>query len=62
MLFLIFFLIFDLYFLIPEAIAQIFNPIAELVIVPIGIPRKEGKSENEIHSVIEEVKIKKCPI
>ena len=30
--FFFFFLIIDLYFLIPRAIAQIFNPIAELVI------------------------------
>ena len=33
--FFFFFLIIDLYFLIPAFIAQIFNPIAELVI-PIG--------------------------
>ena len=32
-----FFLIIDLYFLIPAAIAQIFNPIAELV-MPTGLP------------------------
>ena len=43
-----FFLIIDLYFVIPAVIAQIFNPIAELVI-PIGIPSKEGKAEIEIH-------------
>ena len=36
------FLIIDLYFLIPAAVAQIFNPMAELVI-PIGIPTKEAK-------------------
>ena len=30
--------------LIPTVIAQIFNPIAELVI-PIGIPTKEAKAE-----------------
>ena len=41
--FFFFFLIIDLYFLIPAAIAQIFNPIAELVI-PIGIPSKETKA------------------
>ena len=58
---LIFFLIIDLYFQIPEAIAQIFNPIAELV-TPIGIPNKEGKEEIEIHPVIEEAKITKCLI
>ena len=46
-----FFLIFDLCLLIPAAIAQSFNPIAELVI-PIGIPIKEAKSKIEIHPVI----------
>ena len=48
-----FLLIIDLYFLIPAAIAQIFNPITELVI-PIGIPSKEAKAEIEIHPVIAE--------
>ena len=48
-----FLLIIDLYFLIPAAIAQIFNPITELVI-PIGIPSKEPKAEIEIHPVIAE--------
>ena len=43
--FFFFFLIIDLYFLIPAAIAQFFNPIARLV-VPTGIPSKEAKSEN----------------
>ena len=56
-----FFLIINLYFLIPAVIAQIFNPIAELVI-PIGIPTKEAKAEIEIHPVIVEVKIRKCSI
>ena len=49
--FFFFFLIMDLHFLIPEAIAQMFNPIAEPVI-PIEIPSKEAKAEIEIHSVI----------
>ena len=40
--FYLFFLIIDLYFLIAAVIAQIFNPIAELV-VPIGIPTKVAK-------------------
>ena len=40
-----------LWCLIPAVLAQIFNPIAELVI-PIGIPIKEGKVEIEIHPVI----------
>ena len=48
----LFFLIMDLYFLIPGDIAQIFDPIAELVI-PIGIPAKEGKAEMETHPAIE---------
>ena len=54
---LFFFLIIDLYFLIPALIAQIFNPIAELVI-PIGIPIKEAREEIEIHPIIAEAKIK----
>ena len=52
------FVIIDLYFLIPAAIAQIFDPIAELVI-PIGIPIKEAKGETEIHPVVVEAKIRK---
>ena len=43
--------------LIPEAIAQIFNPVAELVIA-IVIPRKEANAEIEIHPVIAEAKNK----
>ena len=39
-----FFLIIDLYLLIPEVISQIFNPIAELII-PTRIPTKEAKAE-----------------
>ena len=41
-----FFLIIDLYFVIAAVIAQIFDPIAELVI-PSGIPTKEAKAEME---------------
>ena len=52
--FFFFFLIIDLYFLIPAVIAQIFNSIAELMI-PIGIPTKEPKAEIETHPVIVEV-------
>ena len=52
-------LIIDLYFLISVAIAQIFNPIAELAIL-IGIQSKEAKAEIEIHPVIVEAKIRKC--
>ena len=59
--FLLFFLIIELYFLIPAVIAQIFNPIAELVI-PTGIPTKEEKADMETHPVIVELKIRKCSI
>ena len=55
------FLIINLYFLITAIIAQIFNPIAELVI-PIGIPIKEAKAEIEIQPVILEAKIRRCSI
>ena len=55
----IFFLIIDLYFLIPAVLAQIFNPIVELVI-PIGILIKEVKVEMETYPVIVEAKIRKC--
>ena len=43
-----FLLIIGLYFLILAAIAQVFNPIAELAI-SIRIPREEVKAEFEIH-------------
>ena len=49
--FFFFFVIIDLYFLIPAAIAQVFNPISELLI-PIGIPSREAKSEIEIYPVM----------
>ena len=52
---LFFFLLIELYFFIPAAIAQIFNPIAELVI-PIGILSKKAKAEIQIHPVIVEPK------
>ena len=57
----LFFLIIDSCFLISAAIAQIFNLMADLVI-PIGIPSKEAKSEIQIDPVIVEAKIKKCSI
>ena len=50
-----FFLIIDFYFLIAAVIAQISNPIAELVI-PLGIQTKEAKGKIEIHPVIVEHK------
>ena len=56
-----FFSIIDLYLLIPAVIAQIFNPIAELVF-PLGIPSKEAKVEIEIHPVFVEAKITKCSV
>ena len=55
---LFFFLIIDLYLLIPAVLAQTFNPIAELAI-SIGIPTKEAKAEIEIHLVTAEAKIRK---
>ena len=58
---LLFFLIIDLYFSIAAVIAQTFNPIAEIMI-PIGIPTKEAKTEIEIYPVIVEPKIRKCSI
>ena len=54
--FFFFFLIIDLYFLIPAVITQIFNPIAELVI-PYGIPTKEAKAEMETYPVSVEITI-----
>ena len=50
----------DLYLLFPAAVAQSFNPIAEIVI-PIGIPSNEAETEIEIHLVIVKAK-KKCSI
>ena len=51
--FFFFFLFIDLYFLIPEVIAQIFNRTAELIIL-IGMPTKEAEAEMEIHPVTAE--------
>ena len=48
-------------FLIFAAIAQIYNPFAELVIPP-EIPIKEVKAGIEIHLAIVEAKILKCSI
>ena len=52
-----FFLIIDLHFLISAVIAQIFNPIAELV-----IPTKEEILDMETHPAIAEPTIRKCSI
>ena len=43
-MFFFFFLIIDLYFLVPAVIVKIFNPIAELV-TPLVIPIKEPEAE-----------------
>ena len=43
-MFFFFILIIDLYFAIPAVIAQVFNPVVELV-MPIGIPTKEAKQK-----------------
>ena len=51
----------DLYFLIPVAIEEILNPVAELVI-PIRIPTKEAKAEMETHPTIVEITISKWSI
>ena len=56
---LFFFLIVDLYFLTPVFIAEIFNPIAELI-TPIGILSKEVKPGIQIHPLTTEAKIRKC--
>ena len=59
--FLLFFLIIDLYFLIPGVTTQIFNPTLELAI-PIGIPPKEAKAEMETYPVMIEIAINECSI
>ena len=51
--FFIFFLIIELYFLIPTAIVQLFE-----LLIPIGIPNKEAKAEIPIHPVIAKAKIR----
>ena len=54
-----FFLIINLYFLILAIIAQIFNPLVELII-PLEISIKEAKAEMEIHIVSAKAKVSKC--
>ena len=56
--FFVFFIIINLYFLIPTVIAQIFNPIAELVLL-IGISTKEEKAELKTHPLTAEITISK---
>ena len=61
-MFLFFFLIIDLYFLIPpNNFLEFFDPIAELLIT-IGIPTKGAKVELETHPVTAEPKIRKISI
>ena len=55
----VFFLIIDLYILIPVWMVQIFNPTAELVISK-RMPTKEAKAEIETQPVKAEAKISKC--
>ena len=55
--FFLFFLMIDLYFLITDVIAQIFNPTAELVI-PTGIPINKANAEIETQPQTAEIKIK----
>ena len=57
--FFLFFLMIDLYFLIPVVTAQIFNPASELVI-PTGIPTYEAKAEIKKHRLTGETKIRNC--
>ena len=59
--FLFSFLIVDLYFLIVEIIANIFNHIVE-IIISFDISIKEAKPEIEIHTVSVKNKLRKCSI
>ena len=54
-----FYLIFELYFLIPLVILQIFNSTAELAML-IKIPTKEAKAKIVKHSAMAEAKTSKC--
>ena len=57
--FLLFFLIIDLYSLIPAVIAQIFIPTVELAI-PTGTSTNEAKVDIETQSLTPKTKTKKC--
>ena len=57
--FFFFFLIIDLYFLIPAVIAQIFSLTTELV-MPIGTLTHEANAEIEMQPVTVETKISNC--
>ena len=56
--FFFFFLIIDLYFLIPTVTAQIFNPNPELVI-PTGMSTNDANAEIETQLLTAEMKIRK---
>ena len=56
--FLLFFLIIDLYFLILAFIAQMFDPVVELII-PLEISTKEPKAEMVIHAETSKTKVRK---
>ena len=58
-MFLLLFLIIDLYFWIPAVIAQIFLQTVELII-PIIIATKEARTEIETDLVNAKAKISKC--
>ena len=53
------FKIFDFCFLILAVITQTFNPVAKLVI-PLGMPNKEAKSEMETPPLTIDIKLSKC--
>ena len=59
MLLFLFFLIFDLYFLIPAVTAQSFIPTAELVI-STGTKANEANAEIKTQIVIVETRVNKC--
>ena len=59
--FFFFFLIIDLYFLIPAVITEIFIVIPEFAI-STGIPTKETRTEVETHPVTVQAKISKCSV
>ena len=56
--FFLFFLIINLYFLIPAVNAQIFNPNAKLE-MPTGTPTNEANAEIETYPLTAETKIRK---
>ena len=60
-MFLLFFLIFDLHFLVIAVITDIFIVAVELAI-PTGIPTLEAKAEMETHPVTVEANISKCSV